>query len=198
MGVPRYRNYFITIHKSADCFNNVYDIIDSMNYKIYACILHDKDINLDNGDIIPPHYHIVLELHNGITFNSCREHFKGAHIKLIDSNINVCYQYLLHNSIHSLEKYNYDIDQIVSNDIESVKLAITNECGLRVFRESDFLRYIAEGIVDRYSFVKAFGLKVYKSYYKQYADMIHESLLNPIMKEDLKKVEEEILKDLPF
>ena len=140
MGVPRYRNYFITIHKSAECFNSVYDIIDGLNYKLYACIIHDKDINLDNGEITPPHYHLVLELKNGITFESCRKKFKGAHIKLIDSNINVCYQYLLHNSIHSLEKYNYDIDYIVSNDIESVKLAITNECGLRVYRKKSLSR----------------------------------------------------------
>lgn len=178
---PKNRDYFITINESAKCYDSALDIIKDLNVSLYAFIVHDKDIDED-GNLKAIHKHIVLELKNAITFNSIRNKFEGAHIELINQKKSA-YQYLLHQSPRSKEKYQYTLDSIITNDVEHLKYIIESE-NLEQFIESRFLEYISEGINTRYAFVKRFGLTAYKNYWRAYSEMLDELRHNTDTQDD--------------
>lgn len=204
MASPKYRDYFITINEGASSYENALDIVKELNTKLYAFIIHDKDIirNANNeGELTETpkrtHKHIVIELANPISFNSILNKFIGAHIEVVKYK-KATYQYLIHNRPNSMEKYQYDANAIISNNLPAVKEAITAEEGLRLFRENEFLRYIAEGIITPYQFVKAFGLNVYKQYWKAYNEMIVALQSDEEMQKDLDLIKQVMLEELPF
>lgn len=168
---PKSRDYFITINQSAKCYDNALEIVKDLNVRQYAFIVHDKDID-ENGSLKAVHKHIVVELKNAISFNSIRTKFEGAHVELINQKKSA-YQYLLHQSPNSKDKYQYTLDNIISNDIELIRHIIEQE-NVETFIEQRFLEYIAQGVRTRYSFVKRFGLMAYKTYWKVYVEMLDE------------------------
>lgn len=198
---PKNRDYFITINKGAECYNELKEIIETTNYKLYAMIKHDKDILLDmaTGETTPKveHYHIMIELKNPISFNSIQNKFKGAHIE-VPKYKKSTYQYLLHNSPNSKEKYQYDFTEIISNNLELVKDAIENE-DFEIFKENQWLRYMAEGTITSYQFVKRFGMNVYKQYWSVYAQMIKELENDTEMQRDYELLKHDMTQErLPF
>ena len=205
MSSPKNRDYFITINQTAECYEDALDIVKELNTKLYALIIHDKDvlteIDKEGVYIETPkaiHKHIVIELNNPITFQSIKNHFKGAHIEVIKYK-KAAYQYLLHESPHSKgEKYNYPLKDIISNNLKEIEYAISAEEGLEIFKENMFLSYIAEGIITPYQFTKRFGLNVYKQYWRSYADMLEQLKYDAEMMKDLKAIKEAMQNDLPF
>ena len=75
---PKYRDFFITINESAECYNDIEEIIKDLNVNVYALIVHDKDIleqtDKETGELVQipkkVHKHLMLELKNPISFNS--------------------------------------------------------------------------------------------------------------------------------
>ena len=200
MASPKYRDYFITVNKGAESFENAFDIVGDLNYVLYAYIVHDKDKEIqEDGSLTPKklHKHIVVELKNPITFKSMQDKFKGAHIENIKYK-KAAYQYLIHNRPNAREKYQYDLKEIVSNNLPAVKEAINQEEGLRLFAENQFLLYIAEGITTPYRFVKCFGLNSYKQYWRPYSEMLSLSQSDEDMIRDLEQVKKQLEDELPF
>lgn len=175
---PKSRDYFITINKGAKCYDEVLDIIQSLNVKLYALITHDKDVNLVSNDVlgtteeIPKevHKHCVIELVNPVSFNSMQSKFVGAHIETPKYKKSA-YQYLIHNRPNAKDKYQYSLNDIISNSIETIQQIIESEDN-ELFYQGRFMEYIADGIRTPYQFVKRFGLDAYKQYWKPYYDMI--------------------------
>ena len=200
MASPKYRDYFITINESAKSYDMALDIVKQLNTNLYAYIIHDKDQEQDAMGVFVPkkvHKHIVLELKNPISFKSMQTKFEGAHIEVVKYK-KAAYQYLIHNRPNAKEKYQYDANTIISNNLASVKEAIVAEEGMRIFRENEFLRYIVEGICTPYQFVKAFGLNVYKQYWKAYNDMLQLVDVDEEMKKDMDAIRSQMEEDLPF
>lgn len=200
---PKNRDYFITINESAECYNDAFTIVKETNFAFYAGIYHDKDTKiLDDGTIETKakHLHIMLELQNPVSFESIRKRFAGAHIE-VPKYKRSAYQYLLHSSPNSGEKYQYALEEIITNSMPSLKAILESET-FEVFKENQFLRYMAEGIRSPYQFTKRFGLNAYKQYWKAYADMLHELANDDEMKRDLDeeiaRIEEDFDNKLPF
>ena len=200
---PRSRDYFITINQGAKSYDEALEIVKSLNTKLYAAIYHDKDIlqEMDeNGAITEKpkrkHLHIVMELKNPISFNSIQKKFEGAHIETIKYKKSA-YQYLIHNSPKSKEKYQYSPDEIISNDLTAVKFAIESE-DYEIFKENMWLRYMAEGTRTAYQFTKRFGLNVYKQYWKPYSEMLENLNRDEEMQHDLEALETALENELPF
>lgn len=197
---PKYRDFFITINEGAPCYDEALEIVRELNIKLYALIVHDKDLLLDEtGEVLGPkktHKHIMLEVKNPISFQAMSERFKGAHIE-IPKYKKSAYQYLLHNLPSAREKYQYPLEDIISNDIQSIKLIIETET-FELFQENKFLIYIAEGVRTPYQFVKRFGLNAYKQYWKPYLDMLNEMENDQEMKNDLLALSIKSNEDLPF
>ena len=138
---PKYRDYFITINEGAKCYDDALDNVKSLSYKLYACIYHDKDVLMElqeDGTIKQTpkkkHLHIIVEVRNPVSFNAMQGRFEGAHIETIKYKKSA-YQYLIHNSPKSKEKYQYSPDEIISNDLNAVKFAIESE-DYEVFKEN--------------------------------------------------------------
>ena len=78
----RTRSYFLTINKGAECFDNLADLvaktIGTSDY--FAYILHDKDVK-ETGEIVNPHYHLLLVFKNPRSFEAIQRIFKGANIQ---------------------------------------------------------------------------------------------------------------------
>ena len=109
----RVRSYFLTINKGAECFNNLADLVAKRigvnDY--FAYILHDKDAK-ETGEIVEPHYHLLLVFKNARSFESIQRTFIGAHIEET-LNIVSAVNYLIHNG--KPNKYNYEKSAIVTN-----------------------------------------------------------------------------------
>ena len=198
---PKYRDFFITINKGAECYEDALEIVKELNFKLYALILHDKDVLEDEDGTIKPkseHKHLMFELKNPVSFNKMQERFKGAHI-IVPKYKKSAYQYLVHNSPNSKgEKYQYSLDEIITNDRQQIEYIISTEDS-ELFRQNKFLVYIAEGTRTAYQFVKRFGLDAYKQYWKPYEDMLRNLDSDEEMQRDLQalinKIDDD---DLPF
>lgn len=82
---PKYRDFFITINKDAESYENALEIVKELNYKVYALIVHDKDTIVNEDGTTEPkkvHKHIMLELNNPVSFNAMQKRFKGAHLDI--------------------------------------------------------------------------------------------------------------------
>lgn len=195
MASPKYRDYFITINEGAECWDTFKEELAQLNYTMYAYIKHDKDI-LETGEAKRVHYHLMVELKNPVSFDAMRKRFQGAHIESPKYKKSA-YQYLIHSSPNSSEKYQYDFNEIVTNSVEGLKSIIESET-FELFKENLFLRYIAQGVRTPYSFVKKFGLNAYKQYWKPYADMLQVLNEDEEMQADLKAEEQALMEELPF
>ena len=201
---PKFRDYFITINEGAPCYEHALDIVKNLNTKLYALIVHDKDVlrHVDEATGIiteepkKTHKHIVLEVKNPVSFGAMVRRFEGAHIETIKYKKSA-YQYLIHNSPKSKEKYQYSPDEIISNDLKAVKFYIESE-DYEVFKENMWLRYMAEGTRTSYQFTKRFGLNVYRQYWKPYSDMLKELNVDEEMQHDLEALEKALEDELPF
>lgn len=200
---PKYRDFFITINQDAKCYDDALEAVKDTNYKLYAFIVHDKDelINKETGEHNgkkPTHKHIMLELKNPVSFSAMQKRFEGAHID-IPKYKKSAYQYLIHNSPRSKgEKYEYSLEEIISNDISQVKYIIETETN-ELFIETKFLVYMVEGVRTPYQFAKRFGLNAYKQYWHAFNDMLIQVKDDADMQADIKKIQEELSNDdLPF
>lgn len=199
---PKYRDFFITINKDASCYENALEIAKETNYRLYALIVHDKDeiIDKETGEHKgkkAEHKHLMLEVKNPVSFSAMQKRFEGAHIE-IPKYKKSAYQYLIHNSPRSKgEKYEYSLEEIISNDIQSVKYLIETETS-ELFQQNRFLYYIAEGTRTSYQFVKRFGLDAYKQYWKPYSEMLAQLDHDEEMQHDLNKILVDMENDLPF
>ena len=200
---PKYRDYFITINEGAKSYEKALEIVKELNYKLYALIVHDSDVlreTQEDGTITEKpkktHKHIVVELRNPISFNSMQTKFEGAHIETIKYKKSA-YQYLIHNTPNAKEKYQYPLENIISNDLQAVKFAIESET-FEVFKENNWLRYMAEGTRTPYQFTKRFGLNVYKQYWKPYSEMLVNLTQDEEMQYDLQEIMKHLETESPF
>ena len=201
---PKNRDYFITANEGAECYKDFEERIKELNYNLYAWIIHDKDKisqnNNETGEIeeLPKrtHKHAVIELKNPISFNSIQKKFPGAHIE-VPRYKKSAYQYLIHNSPNSKEKYQYTLNEVISNNIAQVKQIIESET-FELFYENQFLRYIAQGVRTSYSFAKRFGLNAYRQYWKPYSEMLEALKYDKQMQNDLEEMQQILENELPF
>lgn len=197
---PKYRDYFITINQGAPCYDNALEIVKELNYKLYALIVHDKDMLIaEDGTATKKqdHKHLMFELKNPVSFKGMQERFKGAHI-IVPKYKKSAYQYLVHNSPNSKgEKYQYSLTEIISNDIVQIEYIIKTEES-ELFMQNQFLLYIAEGTRTAYQFVKRFGLDAYKQYWRPYQDMLMNLNDDHEMQKDLEALEKKLDEELPF
>lgn len=198
---PKYRDFFITANQGAKCYENLLEIAKELNYKLYAMIVHDKDTVVNEDESTEPkpvHKHLMIELKNPVSFNAMQKRFEGAHLTIPEYKKSA-YQYLIHNSPRSKGvKYEYSTEEIISNDLTSVKYTIETETS-EVFLQNKFLHYIAEGVRTPYQFVKRFGLDAYRQYWKPYSDMLSQLDVDIQMQHDLKLIEDSTWdNDLPF
>lgn len=109
----RVRSYFLTINKNAECFNNLADLVTKATgpNDYFAYILHDKDTK-ETGEIVEPHYHLLLIFKNARSFEAIQRSFVGAHIEET-LNIVSAVNYLIHNGKPT--KYNYEKSAIITN-----------------------------------------------------------------------------------
>lgn len=198
---PKYRDYFITINKSANSYENALEIIKDLNIKLYAFIVHDKDyIVNDDGTTTkkPEHKHIMLEVKNPISFENMSKRFEGAHIE-VPKYKKSAYQYLIHNRPNARDKYQYSLNDIITNDLSQVKYIIEAETS-ELFYQNKFLNYIAEGVKTPYQFMKRFGMDAYKQYWKPYNEMLNQLPHDEEMQADLETLLNGMAsnEDLPF
>lgn len=88
-------------------------VIESLNPKKFALILHDKDVN-ETGEPEKPHYHVMINFHNARSLNKIAEilHDEPQYIACWRGNTNIGYAYLTHNTKDSQHKYIYTSDEV--------------------------------------------------------------------------------------
>jgi len=155
----RARTWFITINKSANCFDKATEIVANIGLRFYAIILHDKDNNTETGEVVEPHYHALIEFDNARSFESVRSSFEGAHIEKAQ-NIRAVAQYLLHNTPQSKTKATYLTDEVKTNDKPRYEMISVE---VEPFDANQIERYYKEGCTGILAFYRRFGEQI-KSY----------------------------------
>ena len=109
----RVRSYFLTINKNAECFENLADLVAKATSPndYFAYILHAMDTK-ETGELVEPHYHLLLVFKNARSFDAIQRVFKGAHIEET-MNIVSAVNYLIHNG--KPKKYSYEKSAIITN-----------------------------------------------------------------------------------
>lgn len=109
----RVRSYFLTINKNAECFDNLADLVAETigTNDYFAYILHDMDTK-ETGEVVEPHYHLLLVFKNARSFETIQRIYTGAHVEET-LNIVSAVNYLIHNG--KPNKYAYEKSAIVTN-----------------------------------------------------------------------------------
>lgn len=144
MANDRFRTFFITINKGAQCYDSALQILRKKisGEDLFGYIKHDKDI-ITNEDILnwcymkdeqmcyidgeepvlgskkTEHIHVAIEFVNAKTFKTLMKLLPGAHIEKPISKI-ACFQYLTH--MNDPEKYQYNKKEVISNNYSKLKL----------------------------------------------------------------------------
>ena len=185
----RARSWFITINKSANCFDKAQEIVANISPWFYALILHDKDYATETGEVVEPHYHALIEFKNARSFESIRTNFEGAHIEKAQNSRAVA-QYLLHNTPQSKTKASYSIDEVITND--KVRYEKIGE-EVEPFDANQIERYYKEGCDNILAFYRRFGEQI-KSYQMLIINICRELTNEYTMNPSNSDIDE----DLPF
>lgn len=196
---PKYRDYFITANKGAECYEKLQDIILDLKVERYAWIIHDKDFEvLEDGTLKPKktHKHLCLELTNPLSFNSIQKKFAGAHIEAMKLK-QASYQYLIHNRPNAKEKYQYSLDEIITNDPNGLKALMEREIK-EVFNPDRVFVYMARGIYTSIQFLTVFGYETWKKEWKAYNQLAIDARHDEEGQELIKQALDTLSDDLPF
>lgn len=107
----------------------------------YWCILHNKDIDI-NGELKKEHYHIVLSLEFKNKSHTCYEKSDiaklfGRNLESIEkvNNPTGIIRYLIH--CDNNDKYQYDLEEVITNDIDILQSAIELQPKLKKSADDD-------------------------------------------------------------
>lgn len=144
MNNTRRRKWLLTINKKAQCFEFIGQALDNIISKNdkYAYILHDKDNERQ------PHYHLMLTFKNPRSLNALKNNFTGAHIEPIIAE-GATANYLTHSTENAQGKYQYSIEQVITNDKEWY-LSIRTDSQKETFTEDKLPYYIYVRHLDTY------------------------------------------------
>lgn len=199
----RLRDWFITVHQGADCYEKVFDICEATNTTFWAGITHDKDVETtQDGEVVPApiHRHIAICLKNGCTFTAMQKRFPGAHIEN-PLDIKGSVKYLLHRTAKSLGKHQYEPTEIVTEYPQRVKAILEEKEAFEPFIEADWEKYIAQGVTNEWVFAKRFGVKALGEYGRPFLGLVAYMRTHQHALDDVKQVmNEEAQKEggLPF
>ena len=107
------RNFNLLMYPDCEEHKNAMELIQQIGYK-YACILHDKDVDVETGEIKKAHWHVVLSLGNSASGRYASGIAKE--LGITENYVQICknkkgsLRYLLH--IDDNEKYQYNIDEV--------------------------------------------------------------------------------------
>lgn len=106
-----------------DWKNEVKRIVDATEPEHWAGILHDKDIN-DDGEPVEPHLHLMLYFKHARSPQSLAWEIEGKQGKREDAKTerleffkhpNNGYSYLVHQTENAKDKYQYPVEDVISN-----------------------------------------------------------------------------------
>ena len=155
----------------------------------YYYIKHDKDINKETGEIKKAHYHIIInyvsDSHKPVEVQARNNPIIKNLYELVKSNINnniekvknvkKMIRYLVHKD--NLEKFQYSINEVISNNIELVQDCLESQiklCDIDIILIELLDRENKEiSTKEIYLFFKKYGKL---SYCLQYIDKIKNML----------------------
>ena len=122
-------------------------IVELLNPEKYAAIVHDKDVD-DEGNIIDPHVHIILQFTNARYLSSVAKLVddQPQYFEKWDGSINNGYSYLIHRTSNSLNLHQYDPKEVIANFDYSQLIAEIQEKVSKRSQSSDSL--IIDNILD--------------------------------------------------
>lgn len=124
--VAKTRNYGFILYPDCDKHVELYNYFVS-HYK-YVCILHDKDVVNDSGELKKPHWHFVVLFPNPRSQSGVLKEYNdydinhAEPISCLDSYI----RYMVHDTADSKDKYQYDVSTL-QGDSEAITKAFSKD-----------------------------------------------------------------------
>ena len=122
-------------------------IRDLTQFKDFAMIIHDKDVNKETNALKPPHLHIVIQLKNTMTIESIAKAIgvQPQYVNKIRKSTKSAYLYLVHRN--APEKYQYSVDEVRA----SFDYAEMVDNSKPLVDRDEIAKKISEGIIKRYN-----------------------------------------------
>lgn len=135
-------------------------------FKDFAMIIHDKDINHETNNIKAKHIHIVVQLKNTMTIETISDVLKieKQYINKIKKSTKAAYLYLIHRN--NPEKYQYNVSDVIASFDYS---ELVDDSKPLVNRE-DIALSISNGYIKRYNLSEFIDVREYaknKDYYEK-------------------------------
>lgn len=119
MGSPKASNIMFVQQLDKLPYDNLAENVEFFTNKLkpkkIAAILHNKD--LENGKIVEPHIHLVMQFANARSLNNLAKltNQPVQQIEKWDGDVNNAYSYLLHQTTNSQHKHQYKVKEVIAN-----------------------------------------------------------------------------------
>ncbi|MBR3952738.1 MAG: hypothetical protein IKJ82_03910 [Oscillospiraceae bacterium] len=114
------RVFFIELYPDSESYNCEELLSVARSFPEYALILHDKDVNINTGELKKPHYHVCIRVKPAL-LSTIANKFPGLDTRFIEVSheFRWCLRYLVH--LDDLSKFQYPHEAVETNiaDIES-------------------------------------------------------------------------------
>lgn len=103
-------------HLPAETIEHLTELLEQMEPKKYALIVHDKDVN-DKGEPAEKHVHVMLTFENARSVNSIAKQLgdKPQYLQKWGKDEENGYAYLIHATTKSISKYQYPPEDVKAN-----------------------------------------------------------------------------------
>lgn len=163
----RNRKYFITINKSAPCYNKIEPTLNKIKNGTYFLITHKKNQEQE-------HKHLILEYTDAKSLETIKKTYQGAHIEVC-AVIPTAVKYLLHKNHKAIVegKEPYTAEEISTNNIEKLNDYL-NEKEVIKLDENEIYRYIVDHDFQVKYLSPIYLLNTYGNQYFKYERFINE------------------------
>lgn len=103
-------------HLPSKTIDHLTEILEGIETKKYALIVHDKDVN-EQGKLVEAHVHVMLSFENARSINSIAKILgdKPQYLQKWKGDSGNGYAYLIHATKDSIAKYQYDPSEVKAN-----------------------------------------------------------------------------------
>ena len=95
---------------------DIFQIVEELNPKKWAGIVHEKDVKDDNT-LKKPHIHIMMQFENAHSINSVAKSLgdKSQYLEKWDGRVNNGFAYLIHATAGDRHKHQYSCEDVTAN-----------------------------------------------------------------------------------
>ncbi|WP_134644438.1 Rep family protein [Weissella cibaria] len=171
------RNHMLVQHIACLPFkiDDIPSIMERLNTKNYAYIIHDKDTR--DGELVEPHIHLVMQFENArhVTAIAKELGVEPNYVEIWDKRINNAWSYLIHETADATKKKLYSPDDVTASFDYAAKISSIRS-GVDKNALNEDLELLADGTISKSELRRKLGVIQYSKHRKLIDDVFQTFL----------------------